>query len=311
MGDPCTTHHSPTWPSNTIAPSTILRDAKGISVAMAIGRGIRFCFAFIIAFTVSLSAASTVHAANIIGQPEPWEIGFQGAASPVMHEIVALHDLVLWIIVAIVVFVIGLMFYIVWRFRASVHPKPSKMTHNTPLEILWTVVPALILVIVAVPSFRLLHFASDIPQADMTLKVTGHQWYWNYQYPDHGDLTFDAQMIDEEDLEEGQPRLLTTDETLVLPVGKIVRAQIISAPDGVIHSWAVPSLGVKMDAVPGRLNETWFKIEKEGLYYGQCSELCGLLHGFMPISIRAVSEGEFEEWLRYYRGKEALEVLGQ
>lgn len=250
----------------------------------------------------------TAHAtANIIGQPEAWEIGFQGAGSPIMHKIIELHDLVMWISVVTVLFVVGMMAYILIRFRASANPKPSKVTHNTPLEIIWTVVPALVLIVMAVPSFKLLYAIGDIPKADITLKVTGHQWYWNYTYPEYGGLTLDAYMVDAEDLKEGQPRLLTTDETIVLPIGKIVRAQIISAPDGVIHSWAVPSLGVKMDAVPGRLNETWFKIEKEGMYHGQCSELCGVLHAFMPITIKAVSDEDFEEWIRYNRAKEALE----
>ena len=160
-------------------------------------------------------------------------------------------------------------------------------------------VPVIILLIIAVPSFRLLYYTDRVEEADMTLKAIGHQWYWSYEYPDHGDFTFDAIMLEDDELEEGQPRLLATDEAVVLPVGAKIR--LLTTADDVIHSWAIPAFGVKMDSVPGRVNETWFQINREGTYYGQCSELCGTLHGFMPIMIEAVSQEEFDAWVEYAR----------
>jgi cytochrome c oxidase subunit 2 len=227
--------------------------------------------------------------------PTDWEVDFQTALSPSMERIVDFNFMVTIIIVVISAFVFGLMAWIVYRYNAKRNPTPSKTTHNTMLEVAWTIVPVIILLVIAVPSFRLLYYVDSVEDADMTLKAIGHQWYWSYEYPDHGDFTFDAVILEDDELEEGQLRLLETDEAVVLPAGATIR--LLTTADDVIHSWAVPSLGVKMDSVPGRVNETWFKINREGTYYGQCSELCGTLHGFMPIMVEAVSQEEFDAWV--------------
>ena len=229
-------------------------------------------------------------------QPVDWQLGFQKAASESMREIVAFHDkLLLPIIIAISVFVLFLMLYACVRFRASANPNPSKRTHNALLETLWTAIPVIILIFMAVPSFKLLYEQDVIPEADMTIKVIGHQWYWEYQYPEHDDLSFESYLIPEEELKEGEPRLLTVDNRLVLPVNKNIHV-LVTAGD-VLHSFAMPSLGVKKDAVPGRLNETWMRIDRPGIYRGQCSEICGTGHGYMPVVIEAVSEDEFASWV--------------
>ncbi|MEX2641903.1 MAG: cytochrome c oxidase subunit II [Acetobacterales bacterium] len=227
--------------------------------------------------------------------PQPWELGFQQAVTPVMESITSLHNLLLVIIIAICVFVLALLLYCIFRFRESSNPTPSKTTHHTVIEVIWTVVPVLILVVIAIPSFRLLYFSDVVPDADMTLNVTGRQWYWSYAYPDHGGFTFDSNMVPDDQLTEGQKRLLSVDNPVVVPVDTTVRV-IISASD-VLHSWAVPPFGLKTDAVPGRANETWFRAEAEGIYYGQCSELCGVNHGYMPIEVRVVSKDRFDAWL--------------
>jgi cytochrome c oxidase subunit 2 len=230
-----------------------------------------------------------------VGKPEPWQMGFQEPASPVMARIDGFHDFLLVIISVIAVFVLGLLVYVMVRFNAKRNPIPSKTSHNTLLEVVWTVVPIMILVVIAVPSFKLLYLEKVIPEAEMTIKAVGNQFYWTYEYPDHDELTFDAVLKDREELEDGQPWLLETDNRVVLPVATNVRVLITSTD--VIHAWAVPALGVKMDAVPGRLNESWLRIEREGIYYGQCSELCGTNHGFMPIAVQAVSKAAFAEWV--------------
>ena len=227
-------------------------------------------------------------------QPEPWQLGFQPAATPIMERIETLHDLLLWIITLISIFVLALLGYASVRFRAARSATPSRRTHNTVLEIAWTAVPVLILVVIAIPSFKLLYFMDVVPESELTIKAIGHQWYWSYEYPDNGGFAFDANMVADADLQPGQPRLLATDNRVVLPVDTTVRV-LVTATD-VIHSWAVPAFGVKMDAVPGRINETWLRIEQPGTYYGQCSELCGDYHGFMPIMIEAVSKDEFQAW---------------
>jgi cytochrome c oxidase subunit II len=232
----------------------------------------------------------------LAAQPEPWQLGFQPAASPVMEQLESLHDLLMWIITLISVLVLALLLYVCFRFRASANATPSRRTHNTLLEIAWTAVPVMILVVIAIPSFKLLYFMDRVQDPELTIKAIGHQWYWSYEYPDDGDFTFDAYMVADDDLKEGQPRLLTTDNAVVLPVDTDIRV-LITATD-VIHSWAVPAFGVKTDAVPGRVNETWIRIERPGMYYGQCSELCGDLHGFMPIMVRAVGKDEFEAWTK-------------
>ncbi len=225
-----------------------------------------------------------------------WQLGFNDSVTSVMSDIVHLHDRILLpIIVAISVFVLFLLLYSIFKFRASKNPIPSKTSHNTFIEIMWTVIPCLILIVIAVPSFRLLYKQDIIPKADVTIKATGYQWYWGYEYPDQN-IAFDANMIDTKNLKSNQPRLLETDNHVVVPVNKVVKV-LITAND-VLHAWAVPSFGVKRDAVPGRINETWFKAEKEGVYYGQCSELCGSRHAFMPITVRVVSDKQYNEWLK-------------
>jgi cytochrome c oxidase subunit 2 len=225
-----------------------------------------------------------------------WQMGFNESVTTVMSDIVHLHDRILLpIIVAISVFVLFLLLYSIFKFRASKNPIPSKTSHNTFIEIMWTVIPCLILIVIAVPSFRLLYKQDIIPKADVTIKATGYQWYWGYEYPDQN-IAFDANMIDTKNLKSNQPRLLETDNHVVVPVNKVIKV-LITAND-VLHAWAVPSFGVKRDAVPGRINETWFKAEKEGVYYGQCSELCGSRHAFMPITVRVVSDKQYNEWLK-------------
>jgi len=230
------------------------------------------------------------------GQPSPWEINFQPAATPIMEFIETFHNWLLVIITLIMVFVTVMLGYCMYAFSAKRNPKPSKVTHNTPLEIVWTVVPVLILVGIAIPSFRLLYDQLTVPKSDLTVKATGTaQWTWTYAYPDNGGFSFDSNMLKDNELKPGQPRLLAVDNELVVPVNKIVRVQVTG--EGIIHSWSVPSFGVKIDAVPGRLNETWFKAEHEGIYYGQCSQLCGKNHAYMPIAVRVVSEKDFAAWL--------------
>jgi len=231
------------------------------------------------------------------GQPSEWQISFQDAASPLMQNLIDLHDFVFWIITFITIFVFFLLAYVCIKFSAKNNKKPTTTTHNSLLEVAWTVIPVLLLVVIAIPSFKLLYNQNDFSKIDMTIKATGYTWYWGYEYPDHDSITFDSFMLTEDELEEGQPRLLSTDNQLVVPVNTNIKMQITSDPAGVIHSWAVPSLGVKMDAIPGRLNETYFNVNEPGMYYGQCSELCGPGHGFMPISIRAVSQEDFASWV--------------
>ena len=230
--------------------------------------------------------------------PRPWQMGFQEAASPVMHGLAAFHDQLLYMVYGVSIFVMLLLAYVAFKFNAKRNPVPSKTTHNTLLEIIWTVVPTIIVVAIAIPSLRLLYKVDQVPQSEMTLKVIGYQWYWSYQYPDQGNIAFDSNYVQDKDLKPGQIRLLSVDRPVVLPVDTTVRVQMTAAD--VIHSWAVPALGVKKDAVPGRLNETWLRIDKPGIYYGQCSELCGANHGFMPIEIHAVSKEEFAEWAKHH-----------
>ena len=243
----------------------------------------------------------------IANQPKDWQLGFQEAASSSMREIVNFHDkLLLPIIIAISVFVLFLMVYACIRFRASRNPNPSTTTHNVAVEVLWTLIPCLILIVMAVPSFKILYKQDTIPKADVTVKAIGYQWYWGYEYPDEN-IIFDSYMIETKDLKKDQPRLLAVDNEVVVPVNKVVKV-LITAND-VLHAWALPSFGVKRDAVPGRINETWFKAEKVGTYYGQCSELCGIKHAFMPITVRVVTDEEYQEWLTDAKIKFAKEIL--
>ena len=224
-----------------------------------------------------------------------------------MREIVNFHNnLLLPVIIAISVFVLFLMIYTCIRFRASKNPNPSKTTHNVTVEVLWTLIPCLILIVMAVPSFNILYKQDTIPKVDLTIKAVGYQWYWGYEYPDEN-IIFESYMIKEENLKENQPRLLTVDNEVVVPVNKVVKV-LITAND-VLHAWALPSFGVKRDAVPGRINETWFKAEKVGTYYGQCSELCGIQHAFMPITVRVVTDEEYAVWLVEAKMKFANEPI--
>ncbi len=235
-------------------------------------------------------------AAAAEGLSTPWQMNLQPAASPVMEKVHDFHHLLLVIQVGIVLLVLAIMAYVCFRFNAKRNPVPSKTTHNTLLEVVWTAVPIVILVIIAIPGMRLLYFHDRAQDYEMTLKVTGHQWYWTYSYPDQGEFEFDSIMIPDDDLQEGQPRLLTVDNRVVLPVDTNI--QVLITADDVIHNWAVPALGMKIDAVPGRTNERWVRIDKEGTYYGMCSELCGVNHGFMPIQVEAVSKEAFAEWVK-------------
>ncbi len=245
--------------------------------------------------------------ATLADQPKDWQLGFQNPASDGMRDIVNFHNnLLLPIIIAISVFVLFLMLYACVRFRASANPNPSKRTHNVTVEILWTLIPCLILIVMAVPSFKILYKQDTIPKADLTIKAIGYQWYWGYEYPDEN-IIFDSYMIEEKALKADQPRLLAVDNEVVVPVNKVIKV-LITAND-VLHAWALPSFGVKRDAVPGRINETWFKAEKEGTYYGQCSELCGIKHAFMPITVKVVSEEDYQEWLSEARVKFAKEEI--
>lgn len=235
-------------------------------------------------------------AAAFAGEPAPWQLGMQSAASPIKEQVEIFHGLILLIITAVCVVVLALLAFVMVRYRAAANPKPSRTTHNTLLEIVWTGVPVLILVVIAFPSFKLIYFEDRIPEADLTIKAIGRQWYWSYEYPDHGNFRFDSFMLSRDDAEAvGQPALLATDNDVVVPAGATVRV-LVTASD-VLHSWAIPAFGVKRDAIPGRLNETWFRVEEPGMYYGQCSELCGVGHGFMPISVRVVPPDEFEAWV--------------
>jgi len=247
--------------------------------------------AFVVTGVIVLSGAS---AAFADGEPRPWQLGLQPANTPVMDDIVWFHNFLLYLIAAITLFVLGLLVIVIVRFNSRANPTPSRTTHNTTIEVIWTVVPVLILVTVAVPSFRLLFYELKVPPADLTVKVTGKQWFWSYAYPDQK-FEFDSLMLQDKDRKPNQPRLLSVDNEMVVPVNKVVRVEVTGAD--VIHSFSVPSFGIKIDAVPGRLNETWFKAEREGMYYGQCSQLCGRDHAFMPIAVHVVSEQAYSAWL--------------
>jgi cytochrome c oxidase subunit 2 len=242
-----------------------------------------------------LALLAAADAAAGTGQPSEWQWDFQTAVTPVMEAIHSFHVFVTVIAAAITVFVLALLLIVMLRFNERANPTPSRTTHNTTLEVAWTVIPALILVVIAVPSFRLLFDQLEIPKSDLTVKATGTaQWTWTYEYPDHK-FQFDSTMLQDKELKSGQPRLLAVDNEMVVPVNKTVRMQVTA--EGIIHAFAVPSFGIKVDAIPGRLNETWFRATREGIYYGQCSELCGRNHAFMPIAVRVVNEQQFNAWL--------------
>jgi cytochrome c oxidase subunit 2 len=242
-----------------------------------------------------------------LGQPSPWQFGLQQAATPVMERIVWFHDFLLYIITGIAGFVLVLLIVVMVRFNARANPVASRTTHNTFIEMAWTLIPIAILMVIAIPSFKLLFLQLNIPDTDLTVKATGNQWYWTYSYPDNGQFQFDSLMLKEGQRKPDQPRLLAVDNEMVVPVNKTVR--VITTGSDVIHSFAVPSFGIKIDAVPGRINETWFKAPREGVYYGQCSELCGKDHAFMPIAVRVVSEQAFTAWVEDAKKKYARDEI--
>lgn len=239
--------------------------------------------------------------AAVADYARPWQMYFQKAASPIMERIESLHDMLLWVTVVIMVFVTILLFYVCFRFSRKRNPVPTKTTHNTLLEIIWTAIPALILIAIAIPSFKTLFYIETTDNPELTLKVVGHQWYWEYQYPDNGGFSFDSYIIDDAHLQPGQLRLLEVDNRVILPIDTNVKVLLTSYD--VIHSWAIPSLGLKTDAIPGRTNETWVRIDRPGVYYGQCSEICGVGHGFMPIAVQAVSKEDFAAWVEQNKTK--------
>ncbi|MGK7864699.1 cytochrome c oxidase subunit II [Falsiroseomonas sp. E2-1-a4] len=235
----------------------------------------------------------------MIGAPQPWGMGLQASGGPIKDAISSFNALVFWIIVAITIFVAALLAYVVWRFRASANPNPSRTSHNTTLEIAWTVVPVLILVVIAIPSFRLIYYQDRTVDADLTVNVQGRQWYWHYGYPDNGNFTFDSYPVQTEDLQAGQMRNLEVDNPLVIPVGANVR--VLTTGQDVIHSFFVPSLGVQRYTIPGRTLETWMRADRPGTFYGQCNQICGVNHWFMPIVVRAVPQAEYEAWVAQAR----------
>lgn len=260
------------------------------------------------AFTAFFSLATLSFAASAqtaAGQPSPWELGLQPAAAERMTDIINMHNFVLYIITTICLFVLALLVWIMVRYNATANPTPSATTHNTTLEVLWTIIPVLILVAIAVPSFRLLYFVDVIPKPDMTVKAIGKQWFWTYEYPDNGNFMFDALLVPDRRsfpiVPNGPPRMLGTTNHVVVPVGKVIR--ILTTGADVIHSWAIPAFGVKMDAVPGRINQTWFKAQQIGTYYGECSELCGARHAYMPITVDVLSQPDFDMWVQQAKTK--------
>jgi cytochrome c oxidase subunit 2 len=270
----------------------------------------RICVAALLV-AMAIAGAGTAWAGY--GQPTPWQLGPQGSASPVMDDIVWFHGYLLIVITVITVFVLALLLIVIFRFNARANPTPSRTTHNTLIEVAWTAIPVIILLCIAIPSFKFLFFQLNTPPADLTVKVTGKQWFWSYSYPDNGKFEYDSLMLKDDerqarlakDPKADVPRLLAVDNELVVPVNKVVRVLVTGAD--VIHSFAVPSFGIKIDAIPGRINETWFKATREGMYYGQCSELCGRDHAFMPIAVRVVSDQEFQAWLAEAKKKYASE----
>ncbi len=256
-----------------------------------------------LALALVLFAVPAAFAQTVVGAPEPWQLNMQAPATPVKDLISQFHDLLLILCIAISVFVAVLLVYVMWRFRASANPVPSKTSHNTLIEVVWTLVPCLILVLIAVPSFKLLYFEDRQVDADMTVKVVGSQWYWTYHYPDFGDFSYDSIMIERADLKPGQRALLDVDNRLVVPVGATVRIQLTA--NDVLHAFYIPSFGVQRTAVPGKINETWFKVEKPGVYYGQCTELCGIKHAYMPIAVEAMPKEQFDQWVAAAKQKYA------
>jgi cytochrome c oxidase subunit 2 len=250
-------------------------------------------------------------ATSALALPLDWQLGFQPAASPVMDQIESFHRELLYIITAVCLFVAALLIYVIVKFRATTNPTPSKVHHNTLLEVAWTLIPVIILVVIAIPSFKLLYYEAEIPTPDVHIRAIGKQWFWTYEYPgaDAG-FTYDSLGLSDADAKaKNEPRLLGVDNIVEVPVNKVIEIETTGAD--VIHSWALPQMGVKMDAVPGRLNHTWFKATQMGTFYGQCSELCGARHAFMPIEVKVVSDADYAAWLAASKKKFAALDDGQ
>lgn len=246
----------------------------------------------------ALGVASGASAQPVIGIPHEWQMDFPASYTPLMAKVAELHDILLVIITVISVFVAFLLLYAMWRFHASRNPTATATTHNTFLEIAWTIIPILILVVIAIPSFRLLYYGDKITDAAFTIKVTGHQWYWSYAYPDQGNFTVESRILSEADrvkMKPNQPRMLAVDEEMVIPKGANIR--IIGTAADSMHGWTVPGFGIKKTVIPGRLNEGWINVRDEGFYFGQCSQICGNMHSYMPIAVRVVSQAEFDKWV--------------
>ena len=255
-------------------------------------------FLGVLSAVAGISLASGARAQEIVGIPHEWQMSFPPSYTTVMDKVESLHNLLLVIITLISLFVLALLIYVVFRFHVSRNPTPSSVTHNTVLEIAWTIVPILILVVIAIPSFRLLYYSDKAADAAMTVKVTGHQWYWQYEYPDQGNFSIDSRILAEADRVKEKPqvpRLLAVDNEMVIPVNTTIR--IISTGADVMHGWTVPGFGIKKTVIPGRLNEGWINVEHEGYYFGQCSQICGENHTYMPIAVRVVSKAEFGKWV--------------
>ena len=272
-----------------------MRKAIGALSGGALMRGMaRFSAAFALGLGLLALGAGAATAQEMVGAPHNWGLGLQAAGGPIKEAIHNFNELVFWIIVAITVLVAVLICLVVSKFRASVNPNPSKTSHNTMLEIAWTVVPVLILVVIAIPSFRLIYYQDRAVDPELTINVQGRQWYWHYAYPDSGNFTFDSYPVRTEELAQGQIRNLSVDNPLVIPVGANIR--ILTTGQDVIHSFFVPSLGVQRYTIPGRTLETWLRADRPGVFYGQCNQICGVNHWFMPIEVRAVPREEFNAW---------------
>lgn len=258
-------------------------------------------YAAFVRWSLVALAALLLPALGHAAEPHPWALGFQQGVTPVWERMNDFHNMLLIIIFSISFFVLALLVYVIFRFRESANPTPSKISHNTLLEVVWTLIPVLILVVIGFPSLKLLYYADRAPDAEITIKAIGKQWYWSYEYPDHGNFTFDAYMVPDNELKEGQPRLLATDNNIVVPVDTKVR--LLVASGDVMHGWYVPALGVQKEAMPGRVNETWFQATREGVYYGMCTELCGTNHAYMPIAVEVVSKERFAQWVEEAKAK--------
>jgi cytochrome c oxidase subunit 2 len=270
-------------------------------------RIVKWFLGILAGFAVSLTTAPLALAQGVVGAPRPWEMGMQRAFSPLKEREISLHNLVLVIITIITLFVGGLLIWVIFRYNAQRNPVPSQTSHNTILEVAWTVIPVLILVIIAIPSFRLIYYQDRTPDPDMTIKVIGHQWYWEYSYPDQGDLDIESRYVQDEDLKPGQLRLLDVDNQMVIPVGKKIR--ILTNSTDVIHSFFIPAFGVQRYAIPGRTIEAWMEASQPGTFYGECNQICGLNHSRMPISVRAVPQAEFDAWVAQTKKAASLATL--